>query len=214
MPDETRHLVAIVDDDDAVRRSTATLLERSGYGVRQFVSGDAFLALDDRVDFDCVLLDLQMPGTGGIGILSALQARPLMPAVLVLTGHGAIAKAVEAMKLGAYDFLEKPYPAKSLMEAIGAALAARAQRRAGTVDREAAARISSLSKRQHEVLKGVLDGKQNKVIAYELHLSIRTVEAYRSQLLDKLGVRGTAEAVRLAISAGMLASHEDRDRVP
>lgn len=205
MPDETRHLVAIVDDDDAVRRSTAALLELSGYSVRQFVSGDAFLALQDPVAFDCVLLDLQMPGTGGIGILNALQARPLMPAVLVLTGHGAIGKAVEAMKLGAYDFLEKPYPAKSLVEAIGAALAARTQERAGAIDGEAVVRISNLSKRQHQVLQGVLDGKQNKIIAYELDLSIRTVEAYRAQLLEKLGVRGTAEAVRLAISAGMLA---------
>ena len=203
--------MAIVEDDDAVRRTTAALLELSGHRVRQFVSGDAFLAARDAADFDCVLLDLQMPGTSGIGILNALHAWPRMPAVLVLTGHGAIGKAVEAMKLGAYDFLEKPYPAKSLIEAIGAAVAARSRARAGAIDKEAAARISNLSNRQRQVLEGVLAGKQNKVIAYELDLSTRTVEAYRAQLLDKLGVRGTAEAVRLAISAGMLAMDEDRD---
>jgi two-component system response regulator FixJ len=210
--DKSRPLVAIVDDDQAVRRSTAALLEICGYRVREFAGGDAFLATQDPVDFDCVLLDLQMPGTSGIGVLNALQAWPLKPAVLVLTGHGAIAKAVEAMKLGAYDFLEKPYPAKSLIDAISGALAARAQARTGAIDGDAVARISSLSRRQREVLQGVLDGKPNKIIAYELGLSIRTVEAYRAQLLEKLGVRGTAEAVRLAISAGMLAVGENRGR--
>jgi two-component system response regulator FixJ len=206
--------VAIVEDDDAVRRSTAALLERSGYRVRVFVSGDVFLAAPDPADFDCVLLDLQMPGTDGIGILNALKAWPRMPAVLVLTGHGAIARAVEAMRLGAYDFIEKPYPATSLIETIGAALAARKRARAGAVDNAAAARVSTLSKRQRDVLQGVLGGKLNKIIAYELGISTRTVEAYRAQLLDKLGVRGTADAVRLAISAGMLASDKDADRAP
>jgi two-component system response regulator FixJ len=203
---EARPLVAIVEDDDLVRRSTAALLDLAGFRVRQFASGDAFLAAPDAADVDCVLLDLQMPGTGGLGILEALQAWPRKPARLVLTGHGAISAAVEAMKLGAYDFLEKPYPARALVEAIRAALGAQARKSTGAVEADAAVRIAALSNRQRDVLRGVLDGKQNKLIAYKLGLSTRTVEAYRAQLLDKLGVRGTAEAVRLAISAGMLGA--------
>ena len=197
-------VIAIVDDDDAVRRSTAALLERAGYRVRTFASGDAFLAAQLPGDSDCILLDMRMPGTNGLGVLKALGDWEKMPPVLVLTGHGAIPEAVEAMRLGAFDFLEKPYPAPGLVETIGRALAASPRGRTGGGDPEARARVNSLSQRQLQVLQGILKGQANKVIAYELSLSIRTVEAYRAQLLEKLGVRGTAEAVRLAIAAGML----------
>jgi two-component system, LuxR family, response regulator FixJ len=197
-------VVAVVDDDDAVRRSTATLLERAGYRVRAFESGDAFLAAQLPGDSDCILLDMRMPGTNGLGVLKALGEWETMPPVLVLTGHGAVPEAVEAMKLGAADFLEKPYPAQSLIQAIGNAMATRRKQKAGTVDPEAAAKVETLSQRQLQVLRGILKGQPNKIIAYELALSIRTVEAYRAQLLEKLGVRGTADAVRLAIAAGML----------
>jgi len=199
-------VVAIVDDDDAVRRSTSALLERAGYRVRAFASGDAFLAAQLPGDSDCILLDMRMPGTSGLGVLKALGNWPSMPPVLVLTGHGAVGEAVEAMKLGAADFLEKPYPPQSLVQAIGQALAPRPSQKAGAVDAAAAAKVDSLSQRQLQVLRGILKGQPNKIIAHELDLSIRTVEAYRAQLLEKLGVRGTAEAVRLAIAAGMLES--------
>jgi two-component system response regulator FixJ len=197
-------VVAIVDDDDAVRRSTTALLERAGYRVRAFASGDAFLAAQLPGDSDCILLDMRMPGTNGIGVLKALGGWPAMPPVLVLTGHGAVSEAVEAMKLGAADFLEKPYPPTSLLQAIGQALEPRPGNKAAAIDAAAAAKVDTLSQRQMQVLRGILKGQPNKVIAYELDLSIRTVEAYRAQLLEKLGVRGTAEAVRLAIAAGML----------
>ena len=199
-------VIAVVDDDDAVRRSTATLLERSGYRVRAFESGDAFLAAQLPGDSDCILLDMRMPGTNGLGVLKALDQWETMPPVLVLTGHGAVPEAVEAMKLGAADFLEKPYPAQALLQAIQNAMAMRRRQKAGTVDPDAMAKVGTLSQRQMQVLRGILKGQPNKIIAYELALSIRTVEAYRAQLLEKLGVRGTADAVRLAISAGMLES--------
>jgi two-component system response regulator FixJ len=199
-------VVSIVDDDDAVRRSTAALLERAGYRVRAFETGDAFLAAQLPGDSDCVLLDMRMPGTNGLGVLKALGEREDMPPVLVLTGHGAVPEAVEAMKLGAADFLEKPYPAQSLLQAIGTALAASAKGRGAAIDPEAKAKVDTLSQRQAQVLRGILKGQPNKIIAYELALSIRTVEAYRAQLREKLGVRGTADAVRLAIAAGMLES--------
>lgn len=199
-------VVAIIDDDAAVRRSTGALLEAAGYRVRTFDSGDAFLAAQLPGDSDCILLDMRMPGTNGLGVLKALAGWQSMPPVLVLTGHGAIPEAVEAMRLGAFDFLEKPYPARGLVETIARALNALPRGKAEAVDPEARARVDSLSQRQLQVLQGILKGQANKIIAYELSLSIRTVEAYRAQLLEKLGVRGTAEAVRLAIAAGMLES--------
>jgi two-component system response regulator FixJ len=198
-------LVAIVDDDEEVRHSTAHLLEIAGYRVQEYASGDAFLAAQFRGVADCVLLDLRMPGKDGLDVLRVVHGWDEMPPVLVLTGHGAVKEAVEAMKLGAADFLEKPYPPEALLQAIEAALAARAK--AGpAIDHEAVAKVATLSQRQQQVLRGILRGLPNKVIAFDLGLSIRTVEAYRAQLLDKLGVRGTAEAVRMAIAAGMLAA--------
>ena len=199
----TKKLVAVVEDDEKVRVSTARLLEMAGYRVREYASGDAFLAAQFRGESDCILLDLRMPGTHGLEVLKVLHSWEKMPPVLFLTGHGAVKEAVEAMKLGATDFLEKPYPADALLKAIAAALTIGPKAKTPRVDREAAARVARLSERQAEVLRGIVAGKPNKVMAYDLGLSIRTVEAYRAQLLGRLGVRGTAEAVRVALAAGL-----------
>jgi two-component system, LuxR family, response regulator FixJ len=198
-------IVSIIDADDTARGSTAALLEEAGYTVRTFESGDAFLSGQLARDSDCVVLDLHMAGTDGIGVLTALQGRGHMPPILVLTGPSRMAEAVAAMRLGAVDFFEKPYEADSLLEAIGRALASKPKRKAGVVDAEAAAKLSTLSRRQIDVLHGILGGQTNKSIAGELGLSMRTVEAHRTQLLVKLGVRRTAEVVRLAVAAGMPA---------
>jgi two-component system response regulator FixJ len=198
-----RHLITVVDDDDAVRQSTVRMLERRGFEIVQFASGDAFLASDAAEASDCVLLDLRMPGTDGISVLRLLEERGLWLKVVVLTGHGDVSLAVEAMRLGALDFLEKPYPPAALVEAIQHACATPLPKMAGKLDEEARKSVAKLSPRQRAVLGGILKGQQNKIIAYELGLSIRTVETYRSQLLTSLGVRGTAEAVRLALAAGM-----------
>ncbi len=204
MPD--RYLVALVDDDDAVRLSTARLLNHSGFDVVPFISGDEFLAADLPGNFDCVLLDLRMPGTDGISVLRDLKERELRLKVVVLTGHGDIAITVEAMRLGSLDFLEKPYNPAALVEAINCACACPPLLVTSQIDEEARQKVANLPARQRDVLYGILKGQQNKVIAYELGLSIRTVEACRGQLLTNLGVRGTAEAVRLALAARM----EDR----
>ncbi|MBV9883506.1 MAG: response regulator [Sphingomonadaceae bacterium] len=197
-------VVAIIDDDEAGARSAARLIEQGGYRTRLFESGDAFLAAQGLGAVDCILLDLRMPGTDGLGVLRALAGKPVVPPVVVLTGHGAVADAVEAMKLGAMDFLEKPYRAKALLAAIRHALMAGPQNAGPPVDADAAAKVASLPPRQVQVLEGIVRGLPNKLIAHELDLSIRTVEAYRAQLLERLGARGTAEAVRIAIAAGML----------
>lgn len=149
---------------------------------------------------------MRMPGTDGLGVLRALGARERMPPVLVLADHGAIPDAVAAMKLGAADILEKPYRVKALLQAVGQALALHPQRKAGALDQDAAAKVAALSRRQREMLRLILDGQPNKAIARQLELSLRTVEVHRAQLLEKLGVRGLADAIRLAIAAGMLQS--------
>lgn len=199
----TSRTVAIVDDDDAVRHSTALLIERAGHRVRAFASGDDFLERPPE-HLDCVLLDLKMPGRSGLDVLRILARSGDAPSVLVLTGHGDIALAVEAMKLGAADFFEKPFLPAALLAGIEHACALRAQPRASeAARREAAARLALLSERQRQVLCGIVKGQPNKIIAWELGLSIRTVESYRAELLIKLGVRGIAEAVRLALAAGL-----------
>jgi two-component system response regulator FixJ len=195
--------IAIIDDDDAVRHSTAGLLRRAGHRVEAYTDGAEFLASDLPEDLACILLDMRMPGVDGLAVMRALVQRGVSSPILVLTGHGDIPMAVEAMRLGAVDFLEKPYPAQDLLQAIGRVLMAGPGTKGGTADPEAVAKIARLSQRQQQVLKGILRGQPNKIIAYELGLSIRTVEAYRAQLMEKLGVRGTAEAVRMALAAGL-----------
>ncbi len=193
--------IAIVDDNDSMRLLTGRLLRRDHWLVADFASGDRFLAEPNLRRFACILLDVRMPGMDGIAVLRALRERQAVPPVLVVTGHGDIQLAVQAMKLGAVDFIEKPYQPKDLLAAIRGAIAAHEELAGG--GGEAAAAVGSLTQRQREVLCGILQGNPNKIIAWELGLSIRTVEAYRAQLLEKLGVRSTAAAVRMAIAANL-----------
>lgn len=205
-------LVAIIDDDDGARLSTAWLLEGEGYRVLPFASGDAFL--DRRLPEPpaCLLLDLRMPGRNGLDVLRALGARDDAPPVLVLTGHADLSMAVAAMKLKAIDVILKPYQPHRLLEAIEAASAQREEADAARAARNRACQlIDGLSERQRQVLAGVVRGRANKLIAWELGLSIRTVETYRAQMLERLGVHGTAEAVRVAIAAGMATTAQPSD---
>jgi two-component system response regulator FixJ len=200
-------IVAIVDDDDSVRQSTAGLLARAGHRVDSYPGGAEFL--DSRLpkNLGCILLDMRMPGMDGLAVMRALRERKVAVPILVLTGHGDVPMAVEAMQLGAIDFIEKPYPPDALLEAIRRACSTPMPTPGSlAVSKQAQAKVAALSERQRAVLRGVLKGQPNKIIAWELGLSIRTVEAYRSQMLAKLGVRGTAEAVRVALAAGMSAN--------
>lgn len=201
----SRACIAVVDDDEAVRLSTAELLGRAGFHVALFRSGDDFLENADLAEISCILLDLQMPGRDGLAVLRALAARGDAPPALVLTAHGGVPAAVEAIKLGAEDFMEKPYDVDALLAKIEQAIRRPVEGRSGpAANARAAALIAGLSGRQRQVLQGIVRGQQNKVIAHELALSIRTVEAYRAQLLERLGARGTADAVRVAIAAGFI----------
>ena len=195
-------VIVIVDDDLDVRELTAVLLELSGHRVRTFPSGNALVESGIPEGTEVILLDLMMPGLNGLDTLQALAGKPL-PAVIVLTGHGDIPLAVEAMKLGAVDFLEKPYPTDKLLE-----LVAMVEPKASAADepaREAAlAKIENLTPRQREILKGMADGEPSKVTAHKLDLSVRTVEAYRGQMFSRLGVRRLADAVKIAVLAGLV----------
>lgn len=196
--------VYIVDDDDAVRESLALLLEASGYTVRAFASPEDFLHAAASLDFGCVLADLQMPGMDGLELQRHLRELALNLPVVVITGHGDVATAVEAMRAGAIDFVEKPFTDAAIIAGITLALASRPQASAEDQVRLAILeRLRILSPREREVLDGMVAGHPNKVIAYNLTLSPRTVEIHRARVMDKMQARSLSELVRLAIAAGI-----------
>ena len=201
----SRHIY-IVDDDDALRQSVEVLLEvAGGFATRSFASGEEFLAAVPEAEAGCVLLDLNMPGMNGLEVLRRLQAIDGRFETILLTGQGDIALAVEAMKSGAIDFIEKPYDNRILLAALesGFARVEDRQKQASAIH-NAREQIERLTPRERDVLLGLIDGKANKIIAYELDISPRTVEIYRANLMDKLGVRSVAEAVRIAFAAELV----------
>ena len=200
-------VVHVVDDDGAVRRSLALLLRSVGFAVQTHESGDAFLraaAAPGGLRLGCVLLDLRMPGTDGLAVQREITARGLGLPVVVVTAHGDVPLAVQAMRAGACDFIEKPYQGEAILRAVEAALSRGDEERArGREAADAAARLSKLSPRELDVLRGLVAGRQHKVIAFDLGISPRTVEVHRANLMDKLGVRSLSEAVRVALAAGL-----------
>ena len=204
-PPTTGRIVVVVDDDSAVRESTTALLEAAGHQVWAFESGDALLEAGTPPATNVILLDIMMPGMGGLDTLGALTRQGARPAIIVLTGHGDIPLAVEAMKLGAAEFLEKPYPMQNLLDLVATVEAGATSGASTDVQRiDALEKLDRLTTRQREVLRGLAMGEQSKVTAHRLDLSVRTVEAYRGQLFGRLGVRGMAEAIRIAVVGGLL----------
>ena len=199
--------VYVVDDDDDLRQSVEMLLDAAGgYATRSFGSGEEFLDAVPRMEAGCVLLDLNMPGLNGLDVLVRLQAIDDRFETILLTGQGDIGVAVQAMKSGAIDFIEKPYDNRMLLGALtnGFARIEDREREASAIQ-SARDGIERLTPRERDVLLGLIDGKANKIIAYELDISPRTVEIYRANLMDKLGVRSVAEAVRIAFAAGLVS---------
>ena len=215
MPDENAggpggggRVAYVVDDDAAVRRSLALLLRSAGFAVRDYESGEAFLRAAAEAPggppFGCVLLDLRMPGMDGLAVQREMAVRGLGLPVVVVTAHGDVPLAVQAMRAGASDFIEKPYGDEAIIQAAEAALARGGEERArGREAADAAARVGALSPREADVLRGVVAGRQNKAIAHDLGISPRTVEIHRANLMEKLGVRSLSEAVRVALAAGL-----------
>ena len=199
MADRTVH---VIDDDAAVRRSLERLLDGAGFQVVSYESPAAFLEAASGLSAGCVLLDIRMPGVDGLEVQARLNRLRVNLPVIVMTGHGDVPSAVRAMKAGAVDFLEKPFDDETLLNAIGGAFA-KASRPIGG-DREAvraAQRIATLSPREREVLDALLAGRPNKVIAFDLNISVRTVEVHRARMMERLGTKQFADAIRLAVMA-------------
>jgi two-component system, LuxR family, response regulator FixJ len=200
------HVVHVIDDDEAVRRSLALLLVSFGHTAETYPSAEAFLASIERVKPGCVIVDIRMPGMDGLELQEELQRREFTNPVIVVTGHGEISLAVRAMKAGAIDFIEKPYSDDDLLTAVAAGLARfeDSQHIRAQVD-AAKGRLSGLTPRERDVLRLLVGGRPNKVIAHELGISPRTVEIHRANVMEKLSCRSLAEAVRLALAAGFVA---------
>ena len=201
-----RQIVYIVDDDNAVRDSLSLLLGLRGYATKSFATGDEFLAVVDAATPGCVLLDLRMPGTEGLGVQSALAARGVRMPVIVLTAHGDAASARAALKAGAFEFLEKPVDDALLGKTIEAALAQDAQARALAERREMLTRqLERLTPREREVLDRVVRGKHNREIALEFGISPRTVEVHKARVMDKFQVERMPELIRIALELGLVS---------
>ena len=197
--------VLVVDDDDAVRAAIGMLLQASGVAHRAFPGAREFLDSAPWEHAVCLVLDVRMPEISGIELLKQLRTRGVALPVIVMTGHGDVPMAVTAMKLGAYDFIEKPFDESHLLELIRQAAAAGAAAQSATQTRDAgraaaAERIASLTPREREVFELVTAGKLNKVIAYDLGLSARTVEIHRARVMEKTGARSLSELVRLKVA--------------
>jgi two-component system response regulator FixJ len=204
-PRATAHVVHVIDDDEAVRRSLALLLVSSGHTVETYPSAEAFLAAIERVKPGCVIVDIRMPDMDGLELQEELRRRDFTNPVIVVTGHGEIALATRAMKAGAIDFIEKPYSDDDLLGAVSSGLARLEDSRHARQQADLAkGRVSALTPRERDVLRHLVSGRPNKVIAHELGISPRTVEIHRANMMEKLSCRSLAEAVRLALTAGFV----------
>jgi two-component system, LuxR family, response regulator FixJ len=198
-------IVYVIDDDDAVRHSLEFLLKTAGIEVRGFESAKTFLEMLPRIKTGCIITDVRMPEITGIDLLRRVKESSLDIPVIVITGHGEISLAVEAMKIGAVDFLEKPFDDDLLLASVRSALnkeADAAKHKAEVADIDD--KLAALSNRERQVLEGLVAGKANKVIAFDLGISPRTVEIYRANLMTKMAANSLSDLVRMAITAGIL----------
>jgi two-component system response regulator FixJ len=201
---DTDRNVHLVDDDEAIRRSASFMLRTSGYLVKTYASGVELLKVASDLARGCILLDVRMPGLDGLEVQRTLKERGILLPVIVMTGHGDVNVAVQAMKAGAVDFIEKPFEKSVLLSAIeeGFGRLDQAGRGKARAD-EARVRLEALTPRERDVLQGLVRGHPNKTIAYDLGISPRTVEIHRANLMTKLDVASLSEALRIAFAAGL-----------
>jgi two-component system, LuxR family, response regulator FixJ len=202
----TERTVYVLDDDAAVLRSLERLLGTANFELVTFSHPNAFLAAAKTFKPGCVLLDVRLPGMSGLDVQAQLLKMRSDIAVIVVTGQGDIQTAVRAMKAGAADFLEKPYSDEALLGSIEAAF----EKEADLDMADAARRVATLSTREREVLDGLLAGRPNKLIAYDLGISVRTVEVHRARMMERLGVRQFSEVIRLGVLASLSLSSNKR----
>jgi two-component system, LuxR family, response regulator FixJ len=206
-------VIYVIDDDDAVRQSLEFLLKTAGHTVRSFETAKAFIEILPELRSGCIITDVRMPEITGIDLLRRVKEHHADIPVIVITGHGDISLAVEAMKLGAVDFLEKPFDDDQLLTALKATLsrdADMAERKAEVT--EINDKLAALSNRERQVLDGLVAGNANKTIAFDLGISPRTVEIYRANLMTKMAANSLSDLVRMAMMAGILENSSKRGR--
>jgi two-component system response regulator FixJ len=208
-------VVHVIDDDEAVRQSLAFLLRANAIAVETYESGVAFLGAAPHLKSGCVITDVRMPEISGIDLLRRLKELRAPLPVIVITGHGDVPLAVEAMKFGAADFLEKPFGDDVLLTAVRSALNRQDSDSKRQAERIAVdGRLAGLSNREREVLEGLVAGRANKQIAFDLGISPRTVEIYRANLMTKMQAASLSELVRMALTAGILDLASRSDTIP
>jgi two-component system response regulator FixJ len=203
MPDKRK--VYVIDDDEAMRDSLNFLLDSADFHVTLFETALTFLDTLPGLDFGCVVSDIRMPGLDGIELLKRMKAARSTFPIVIMTGHGDVPLAVEAMKLGAVDFLEKPFEDDRLIGMIEIAIRqAEPTAKSEAVTLDIAARVATLSPRERQVMEGLIAGLSNKLIARDYDISPRTIEVYRANVMTKMQANSLSELVRLAMRAGML----------
>jgi two-component system, LuxR family, response regulator FixJ len=206
-PEKTtaQRVVHVIDDDEALRESLAFLLRAAQLEVKSFPSARAFLDELPDESLGCVITDVRMPDISGIDLLRRLKELKIGVPVIVVTGHGDVALAVEAMKIGAADFFEKPFDDDLLLASVRSALREQEGQKKRYAERaEIESRVAALSPRERDVLGGLIEGRANKQIAFDLGISPRTVEIYRANLMNKMQADSLSDLVRMALVAGML----------
>jgi two-component system response regulator FixJ len=205
-------VVHVIDDDEAMRNSLAFLLRAAKVEVLTYESASAFLESLPKIKPGCIVTDVRMPGMSGIDLLKRLRQLKVAMPVIVITGHGDVPLAVEAMKGGAADFLEKPFDDDALLAAIRAALDVQVTDNERQASRAAIHdKLAVLSNRERQVLEGVVAGHPNKTIAFDLGISPRTVEIYRANVMTKMGAGSLSDLVRLALVGGILDTASTSD---
>jgi two-component system response regulator FixJ len=194
--------IHVVEDDLPMRESVVMLLEEAGYKARPYAEAEEFLSLSHRAEHGCVVSDVRLPGMDGLTLLRRLRSNASALPLILITGHGDVAMAVAAMKAGAFDFIEKPFEAETLIESIESALGARETTLQTTEATESRKRLEELTSREYDVLRHIVNGKSNKEAAVSLGISQRTVEAHRAHIMEKTGTKGLAELVRIWLAAG------------
>ncbi|WP_407193328.1 response regulator FixJ [Bradyrhizobium sp. STM 3566] len=201
----TKGHVYVIDDDEAMRDSLNFLLESSGFAVTLFDNAQGFLDALPGLGFGCVVSDIRMPGLDGIELLKLMKAQQSSFPILIMTGHGDVPLAVEAMKLRAVDFLEKPFEDDRLTAMIETAIRqAEPAAKNDAIAQDIAARVASLSPRERQVMEGLVAGLSNKLIARDYDISPRTIEVYRANVMTKMQAGSLSELVRLAMRAGIV----------
>ena len=200
-------LVHVIDDDDAIRQSLAFLLSTAKMEVKTYPSAAAFLEALPGLTPGCIITDVRMPGISGIELVRRLKELNVGAPVIVITGHGDVPLAVEAMKIGAADFLEKPFDDEVLLASVRSALKQQdAETKRRSERGEVEGRLATLSSRERDVLGGLVAGRANKQIAFDLGISPRTVEIYRANLMNKMQAGSLSELVRMALVVGLLGA--------